>query len=96
VCFFGSEIKARYTLCVRYTLCDGGPSLGVKSGLFDDFDQYFFLRTPSGNGNVDRGLRDLLESGFKSAKICHRRKKSPAKFRKKILITFLGYDIFYF
>jgi hypothetical protein len=56
--FFGSEIKT------RYTLCDGGPSLGAKSGLFDDFDQYFFLRTPSGNGNVDGGLKDLLESGF--------------------------------
>jgi hypothetical protein len=40
--FFGSEIKTRYTLCMRYTLCDGGPSLGAKSALSDDFAQYFF------------------------------------------------------
>ncbi len=50
--------------CAIYTLCDDGPSLGAKSGLSDDFARYFFHRTPSGNGNVDRGLRDLLESVF--------------------------------
>jgi hypothetical protein len=64
VCVFCSEIGTRYTLCVRYTLCDGGPSLGAKSGLSDDFFQYFFLRTPSGNRKGDKGLRDLLESDF--------------------------------
>ncbi len=61
---FGSEIETCYTLCGRYTLCDGGPSLGAKLGLSDDFSQYFFLRTSSGNGSVDRGIRDLLESGL--------------------------------
>jgi hypothetical protein len=34
---FCSEIKTRFTLCMRYTLCAGGPSLGAKSGLPDDF-----------------------------------------------------------
>jgi hypothetical protein len=64
VCFFGSEIETLFTLCVRYTLCAGGPSLGAKSRLSDDFAQKYFLITPFGNGNVGRGPRDLLESGL--------------------------------
>ena len=36
---------------------------------------------------------EVLET-FESAKIRRRRKKSPAKFRKKIKITFLGHDYF--
>ena len=28
--FFGGEIETRYTLCVRYTVCNGGPYLGAK------------------------------------------------------------------
>jgi hypothetical protein len=39
--FFGSEIKTRYTLCVHYTLCDGGPSLGAKSGFLMIFINIF-------------------------------------------------------
>ncbi len=36
---FCSEIEMRYTLCMHYTLCAGGPSLRAKSGLADDFSQ---------------------------------------------------------
>jgi hypothetical protein len=42
-----------------YTLCTGGPSLGAKSGLADDFSQKMFPITPPGNGNVGMGPRDL-------------------------------------
>jgi hypothetical protein len=94
--FFGSEIKTRYTLCVRYTLCDSGPSLGAKSGLFDDFDQYFFLRTPSGNGNVDKGLRDLLESCVSVGKNLPPAKKNADEIKIKNIIYFFGTDIFNF
>jgi hypothetical protein len=43
----------------RYTLCTGGPSLGAKSGLADDFSQKMFPITAPGNGNVGLGPRDL-------------------------------------
>jgi hypothetical protein len=43
----------------RNTLCTGGPSLGAKSGLADDFSQKIFLITTPGNGNVGMGPRDL-------------------------------------
>ena len=33
----------------RYTLSTGGPSLGAKSGLADDFSQKMFPITPPGN-----------------------------------------------
>jgi hypothetical protein len=62
---FCSEIKTRFTLCMRYTLCAGGPSLGAKSGLPDDFAQKIFPITPPGNGNVGMGPRGLKESGLK-------------------------------
>jgi hypothetical protein len=61
--FLASKSK-RAVLCACAILCAMVEHLGAKSVLFDDFYQYFFLRTPSGNDNVDRGLRDLLESGF--------------------------------
>ena len=57
--FFGSEIETRYTLCMRYTLCAAGPSLGAKPGLSDDFTQYYFPITPPGYGYVGRGPKDL-------------------------------------
>ncbi len=63
--FFGSEVKTRYTLCVRYTLCDGGPSLGAKLWIPDNFPPNCFPITPPGNGNIGSGYRYLLESGFK-------------------------------
>jgi hypothetical protein len=50
---------------MHYTLCTGGPSLGTKSGLPDEFSQRMFPTTPSGNGNVGLGPRDLSEFGFK-------------------------------
>jgi hypothetical protein len=72
-------LYSKWTSCVRYTLCDGGPSLGAKSGPSDDFARYFFLRTPSGNGNVDKGLRDLLESFFEVGKNLPPAKKIAGK-----------------
>jgi len=65
VCFFLGETDVRYTLCARYTLCDGRPSLLANSGLPDDFPQNIFPTTPPGNGNVGWGTRALSESGFK-------------------------------
>ncbi len=55
---FCSEIKTRFTLCMRYTLCAGGPSLGAKSRVPDDFPQKIFPTTPPGNGNV--GILSVL------------------------------------
>jgi hypothetical protein len=65
-----------------------------KIGASDDFAQYFFLRTPSVNGNVDRGLTDLWF--LSRQKFATSQKKSRRNFEKKILITFLGHDIFHF
>ncbi len=75
-------------------MCAGGPSLGAKSGLADDFSQKICPITPAGNENVAMGPRDLCECGFKVDKIRRRRKKSPAKFRQKIKTTFLGHEYF--
>ncbi len=74
----------------RYTLCTGGPSLGAKSGLPDEFSQKMFPITPPGNGSVGLGSRDLSEFGFKVDKNSPPPKKSPAKYRQKIKTTFLG------
>ncbi len=88
---FCGEIGAFYTLCVRYTFCAGGPSLGAKSGLADDFPLHFFTITPPRNGNVARGPRDFSESDFTSRrKIAATEEKPPAKFRRKK--TVLGND----
>ena len=46
-------------------MCTGGPSLGARSGLADDFFQKMFPITPPGNGNVGMEPRDLLKFGFK-------------------------------
>ncbi len=59
MCVFCSEIKMRYTLYMRYTLRAGGPSLGAKLGLANDFSQNFFPITPPGNGNVAMSPRGL-------------------------------------
>jgi hypothetical protein len=59
---FCGEIGTRYTLCVRYTFCGGGPSLGAKSGLVDDFPLNLFPITQPGNGKVARSPRDLSKS----------------------------------
>jgi hypothetical protein len=72
----------------HYTLCSAGPSLGAKLGLPNEFSQKMFPITPSGNGNVGLGPRDLSEFGFKVGE------KSPAKFRQKIKTTFLGHEFF--
>jgi hypothetical protein len=68
---------------VCYTFCGGGPSLGAKSGLADDFPLNFFPITQPGNGKVARSPRDLS-------------KIPPAKFRKKIKTSFWGNDNFPF
>jgi hypothetical protein len=52
-CAFCSETEARLIFCT------GGPSLGAK------FSQKMFPRTPTGNGHVGLGPRDLSEFGFK-------------------------------
>jgi hypothetical protein len=72
-----------------YTLCAGGPSLGAKSGLPDNFSQKMFPITPPGNRNVGMGPRDLLKFGFKVDQ-----NSPPAKFRKKIKTTFWGHEYF--
>jgi hypothetical protein len=54
---FCCEIEMCYTLFVRYTLYAGGPSLGAKSGLGDDFSQKNFPITPPGNRNVGMSPR---------------------------------------
>jgi hypothetical protein len=87
---FCSEIETRFTLCVRYTSCAGGSSLGAKSGFADEFPQKIFPITPPGNGNV--GTVWVLEAFenpvLKSTKILRRQKKSPAKLRQKIKTAF--------
>jgi hypothetical protein len=65
VCFFRGKTDARYTLCERYTLCAGRPSLVANLGLPDDFSQNMLPKTPTGNGNVGWGTRALSESSFK-------------------------------
>ncbi len=50
---------------MRFIFCTGGPSLGAKSGLSDEFFLKMFPITPPGNGNVGLGPRDLSEFGFK-------------------------------
>jgi hypothetical protein len=79
------------------TLCSGGPSLGAKLGLPDEFSQKMFPITPPGNGNVGLGLRDLSEFGFKVGKNSPPPKKTAgeisAKNKKKI---FWDMTFFYF
>ena len=48
----------------HHTLCSGGPSLGAKLGLPDEFSQKMFPITPPGNGIVGLGPRDISQFGF--------------------------------
>jgi hypothetical protein len=48
-----------------FIFCTGGPSLGAKSILSDEFSQKMLPITPPENGNVGLGPRDLSEFGFK-------------------------------
>jgi hypothetical protein len=74
---------------MRFIFCTGGPSIGAKSGLSDEFSQKLFPVRPPGNGNVGLGPRDLSEFGFKVDK-----NLPPTKFRQKIKTTFLGHESF--
>jgi hypothetical protein len=65
---FCGKTYARYTLCERYTLCAGRPSLVANLGLPDDFSQNMLPKTPTWNGNVGWGTRALLESSFNVGK----------------------------
>jgi hypothetical protein len=78
----------------RYTLCTGGPSLGAKSGLPNEFSHKKFPITPPGNGNVVLEPRDLSEFAFKVDENSPPPKKLPAKFWQKIKTTFLGHEYF--
>ncbi len=79
--FFCGKTDVRYTLCERYTLCAGRPSLVANSGLPDDFSQNMLPKTPTENGNVGWDTRTLSESSFlKSAEIRCRRTQPPAKY----------------
>jgi hypothetical protein len=82
---------------MRYTLCTGGPSLGAKSGLADDFSQKMFSITPPGNGNVGIRPRDLSEFGFKVDKNSPTQKKNHRQnFGKKQKQLFGDMSIFYY
>ncbi len=60
----------------HHTFCTGGPSLGAKSGLPDEFSQKIFPKTPPGNGNVGLGPRELSEFGFKVGEISTKNKNN--------------------
>ncbi len=87
-CAFCSETETRYTLCT------GGPSLGAKSGLADDFSQKMFPITPPGNGNVGMGPRDLWEFGFKVDKNSPSQKTFAGEISAKNKNSFLGTWVF--
>jgi hypothetical protein len=72
------------------TLCSGGPSLGAKLGLPDEFSQKMFPLTPSGNGNVGLGPRDLSEFGFKVGKYSPPPKKTAGEISAKNKNYFFG------
>ncbi len=91
---FRGETNVRYTLCARYNLCAGRPSLVANSGLPDDFSQNMSPITPSGNGNVGRGTRARSEFSIKVAENLPPAKKIAGEISTKILITFLGHDYF--
>ena len=73
-----------------YILCTGGPSLGAKSGLADDFSQKMFPITPPGNGNVGLGPRDLSEFGFKVGENSPPPKKIAGEISAKNKNNFFG------
>jgi hypothetical protein len=80
---FCGKTDARCTLCGRYTLCAGRPSLVANLGLPEDFSQNMFPKTPTGNGNGGWGTRALSESSFKVGE-----NSLPAKFCENKKISF--------
>ncbi len=68
----------------------GGPSLGAKLGLPDEFSQKMFTITPPGNGNVGLGPRDLSEFGFKVGKNSPLPKKTAGEISAKNKNNFCG------
>ena len=74
----------------HHTLCTGGPSLGAKSGLPDEFSQTMFPITPPGNGNVGLGPSDLSEFGFKVGANSPTLKKIAGEISAKNKNNFLG------
>jgi hypothetical protein len=65
VCFFRSESDTRFTFGARYTFGAGGPCVGDKLRLADDFLPNILPITPSEKGNEVRGPTDHPESDFK-------------------------------
>jgi hypothetical protein len=94
ICIFILSVLFRSKTETHLTFCSGGPSLGAKLGLPDEFCQKMFPITPPGNGNVGLGPRDLSEFGFKVGENLPPPKKPLAKFRQKIKTTFLGHEFF--
>jgi hypothetical protein len=72
------------------TLCYGGPSLGAKLGLPDEFSQKMFPITPPGNGNVVLGPKDLSEFGLKVGKNSPPPKKTAGEISAKNKKNFFG------
>jgi hypothetical protein len=75
---FCSKIITRYTLCVRFTLCAGGPSLGAKPGLAEDFPSKVFPITTPGNGNVG-----MVLVAFEYQVLSYRKFAIPEKKRQR-------------
>ncbi len=88
MCVFFSKTE------IHYTLCNGEPSLGAKSGLPDEFSQKMFPKTPPGNGNVGLGPRELSEFGFKVGENSPPPKKIDGEIWTKNKTTFLGHEFF--
>jgi hypothetical protein len=74
----------------HYTLCTGGPTLGAKSGLPDEFSQNMFPITPPGNGNVGLGPREVSEFGFKVGENSPPPKKIAGETSAKTKNNFFG------
>ncbi len=72
------------------TLCSGGPSLGAKLGLPDEFSQKMFPITPPENMNVGLGPRYLSEFGFEVGKNLPPPKKTAGEISAKNKNNFLG------
>jgi hypothetical protein len=73
------------------------PSLGAKLGILDEFPPNCFLITPSRNGNIGNGYRDLLESCFKIGENSPMPKKIAGEiFTKNKKQLFWNMPIFHF
>jgi hypothetical protein len=98
-CIFILSVRFCSETETPYILCTGGPSLGAKSGLADDFSQKMFPITPPGNGNVGMGPRDLWEIGFKVDENSPPAKKIASEIsnKKKLLFsTFIAKNMFFY